>query len=244
MRLAGSVAFLGIMLASAVPASGQSLQGPAGQSSAVDAADVQNEVRRSSPDGQSEAVTRLLLWIAESGDNQGIPFIVLDKLNAQIFVFDADGRSLGTAPALIGIARGDDAAPGVGNRSLASIPVEQRTTPAGRFIAKFGPARGHPPVLWIDYANAISLHPVVTANKKEHRLQRIKSASTEDHRISFGCINVPAQFYAEVVKSLFSDRKSKAVAYILPDTKPLTEVFPTMGLLTSRGSMGGTGQPQ
>ena len=130
------------------------------------------------------------------------------------------------APALIGITRGDDSAPGIGSRGLNKIPVEQRTTPAGRFIAKFGPAKGHPPVLWVDYTDAISLHPVVTANKRENRLQRIKSASAEDHRISFGCINVPASFYAKVVKPLFKARNSSGVVYILPDTKSVAEVFP------------------
>lgn len=177
-------------------------------------------------DGQSGVVTRLLQWVTLSGDNNGLPFIVIDKLGARIYVFDPRARLLGAAPALIGIARGDDSAPGVGSLRLGKIPLEQRTTPAGRFIARFGPAKGHPPVLWVDYGDAISLHPVVTSNKSERRLQRIKSDEADQHRISFGCINVPAAFYAKTVKPQFKARNSKSIVYILPDTKPLTDVFP------------------
>lgn len=174
----------------------------------------------------SDAVVKLLHWVELSSDNNGLPFIIIDKLGARIFVFNADAQLLGTAPALIGAARGDDSAPGVGTQRLGKIPVEQRTTPAGRFIARFGPAKGHPPVLWVDYGDAISLHPVVTSNRKERRLQRIKSADADEHRISFGCINVPASFYARIVKPQFKSKNSSGVVYILPDTKPLAEVFP------------------
>ena len=175
---------------------------------------------------QSEAVATLLRWVNVSGDNQELPFIVIDKVGAKVLMFDAKGKLLGSAPVLIGIGRGDDTAPGVGNVRLGKIPIGQRTTPAGRFIARFGRARGHPPVLWVDYANAIALHPVVSRNTKERRLQRIKSADSDDHRISFGCINVPASFYTKVVKPQFKSKSSSSVVYILPDTKKLTDVFP------------------
>ena len=177
-------------------------------------------------EAQSGTVGTLLRWVSSSRDNDGLPFIVVDKLGARVFVFDADATLLGSAPVLVGIGRGDDSAPGVGTKRMGKIPVEQRTTPAGRFIARFGPAKGHPPVLWIDYGDAISLHPVVTANKKERRLQRIKSADADDHRISFGCVNVPASFYAKIVKPQFKSKNSRGVVYVLPDTKALTDVFP------------------
>jgi hypothetical protein len=181
-------------------------------------------------------VVRLLQWVTLSGDNDGLPFIVIDKLGARIFVFDARAQLLGTSPALIGIARGDDSAPGIGTVRLGKIPVEQRTTPAGRFIARFGPAKGHALVLWIDYADAISLHPVVTSNKRERRLERIKSAEADQHRISFGCINVPASFYTKKVKPQFKSKNSRSVVYILPDTKSLSDVFPGMVVQASASS--------
>jgi hypothetical protein len=229
MHVRAALAFLGIMLISATPpaaARGQPLRPAGAESLLAEEPSVQEDAPDPSLGTPSQAVDLVLHWVTASGDNNGLPFIVIDKLGARIFVFDPQGQPLGAAPALIGITRGDDSAPGIGSRSLDKIPVEQRTTPAGRFISRFGPAQGHAPVLWVDYADAISLHPVVTANKDERRLQRIKSASAEDHRISFGCINVPASFYAKVVKPLFKARSSSGVVYILPDTKSLAEVFP------------------
>src|SRR6476469_3260179 len=187
----------------------------------------------SQPEEPSESVATLLRWVAASGDNRNLPFIVVDKLGARVSVFDAKGKLLGSAPALLGMGRGDDSVPGMGTVRMGMIPVEQRTTPAGRFIARFGPAKGHPPVLWVDYADAIALHPVVTKNKKERRLERIKSTDADDHRISFGCINVPASFFARTVKPQFRKKNSSSVVYILPDTKKLTDVFPAIMLQAS-----------
>jgi hypothetical protein len=173
-------------------------------------------------------------WVAATDDNRGRPFAIIDKLAAEVFVFDADGRLRGAAPALVGLAPGDDSAPGLGARALSEIPPDERTTPAGRFIAHFGAASGHyRTVLWVDYADGISMHPVITSNPNEHRLRRIKSASPREHRISFGCINVPARFYEDVVQTAFAG--GRAVVYILPDTRPLEEVFPAFAASVGDG---------
>jgi len=179
------------------------------------------------PDARPDTVAKVTNWVVASHDNGDLPFIVIDKDGAELFAYDASGQPLGQAPVLIGITKGDESSPGVGDRELSNIPVADRTTPAGRFVAKFGPARGHKPVLWVDYADAVSLHAVITANKKERRLQRLKSATAEDNRITFGCINAPTAFYENVVRPLFME--AGGVVYVLPDTKSLGEVFPTMG---------------
>jgi len=172
----------------------------------------------------SEALAQVANWVIASGDNGGMPFIVIDKVAAEVLLFDAEGQVVGKAAALLGVTPGDDSAPGVGDRELSEIKPEDRTTPAGRFVARFGPASGNRNVLWVDYATSISLHAVVTRNKKERRLQRLRSATPDDNRITFGCINVPAPFYEKVVRALLKD--AGGVVYILPETKPLNEVFP------------------
>ena len=78
-------------------------------------------------------------------------------------------------------------------------------------------------MLWVDYADAVSLHPVITANKEEQRLQRLKSPTPEDNRITYGCINVPTAFYHKIVEPLLKD--TSGVVYILPDTRPPKEGF-------------------
>ena len=171
----------------------------------------------------SEEAAQLTNWVIRSGDNGGRAFIVIDKVAARVLVFDSGGKLVGSAPALLGVSKGDESAPGVGDRELRNIPVKDRTTPAGRYAAKFGPAAGHSSVLWVDYTTALSLHAVVQGTKKERRLQRLNSKTSKDNRITFGCINVPTKFYSGVVKPLFEE--DGGIVYILPETKPLKDVF-------------------
>jgi hypothetical protein len=186
-------------------------------------------------------------WVVASGDDRSLPFVIVDKVNARVFVFDSRGRLHGAAPALLGLARGDDSVPGIGTRSLFSIRPEERTTPAGRFAASLGEDLDKKDVLWVDYDAAIALHRVVAGDRGDHRLQRLATASPRDKRISYGCINVPVKFYETIVKPAFTG--TSGVVYILPEIKPMTEVFPGIadwiganaGLSLSRINDGGAG---
>jgi hypothetical protein len=162
--------------------------------------------------------------VVASGDNEGAPFIILDKVNARVFVFDANGRMRAFAPALLGIAKGDDTVPGIGDKKIADIKPEERTTPAGRFVAEFGESssRGED-VVWVDYDAAVSMHRVVTSNPKEHRLQRLATPSPKDNRISYGCINLPKAFYEKWVGPMVA--QTRTIIYVLPETRPARQVF-------------------
>ena len=48
----------------------------------------------------------------------------------------------------------------------------------------------------------------------------------DDNRITFGCINVPQAFYTRQLRPTF--RRKGGYVYILPDTKPIEEVFPRL----------------
>ncbi|MBV9549698.1 MAG: hypothetical protein JO256_08520 [Alphaproteobacteria bacterium] len=167
---------------------------------------------------------QMAAWILDSGDNGGLPFIIIDKPAAKAFVFSKDGQLLGAAWVLIGLARGDDSLPGIGTMPLSAITPKMRTTPAGRFVARLGQDLDPAEVLWVDYNNAISLHRVINTDPSERRLERIVSPNPSDHRISFGCINVPIPFFDKVVKPTFQEQKG--VVYILPDANTLQAVFP------------------
>jgi hypothetical protein len=162
-------------------------------------------------------------WVIDSGDNRSMPFAIIDKMDAKVFVFDAHGRLRGAAPALLGLARGDYAVPGIGNRKLSDIRPEERTTPAGRFVASLGYNFNGKDVLWVDYKNAITLHRVITTNPKERRLERLASPTPLDKRISYGCINVPAKFFDNVVKPTFTG--TSGIVYVLPEIRPISEIF-------------------
>jgi len=162
-------------------------------------------------------------WVVDSGDNGGMPFVVVDKVDARVFVFDARGQLQGAASALLGLAIGDEAVPGIGQRKLSSIRPEERTTSAGRFVATQDRNLQGKEILWVDYDAAISLHPVITGHATERRAQRLDSPSPLDNRISYGCINVPALFYKNVVSPAF--RGTDGIVYVLPETRSAREVF-------------------
>lgn len=162
-------------------------------------------------------------WVVHSGDNQGMPFAIIDKKDAKVFVFDADGQLRGAAPALLGLAVGDIAVSGIGDRPLSSIRPEERTTPAGRFVAALGRNLRGKEILWVDYDGAVSLHPVVSANSKEQRLHRLASPTPLDNRISYGCINVSAAFFERSVHPAFTG--TNGIVYVLPEVLSARQVF-------------------
>jgi len=170
-------------------------------------------------------VRKMADWIVDSGNNRGVAFVIVEKPAAQVFVFDAKGKILGTAPCLIGAAVGDESFPGVGTMTLAQITPNMRTTPAGRFVAALGHDLGKLDVLWVDYPDAISLHRVVNNVRSERRPERLASPTPLDNRISWGCINVPAKFFDKVVEPAFTG--TPGIVYILPEVKSIHEVFPT-----------------
>jgi hypothetical protein len=163
-------------------------------------------------------------WVVASADNHAMPFVIVDKLQAKVFVFDVQGRLKGASPALLGLAHGDSSAPGIGQRKLAAIRPDERTTPAGRFVASLGNDLGEKDILWVDYENAISMHRVITGNRHDQRLRRLASSTIADNRITYGCINVPVKFYETYVRPSFTG--TSGVVYILPDVKPMRDVFP------------------
>jgi hypothetical protein len=171
----------------------------------------------------SSGVRDIADWVVSSADNQGLPFVIVDKVEAEVFVFSPDGHLSGDAPALLGSARGDDSAPGIGDKALSQIGPDERTTPAGRFVASLGQDLGQKDVVWVDYKDAISLHRVITINPKEHRLQRLATPSPLDNRISYGCINVPVNFYETFIKPAFTG--TNGIVYILPEKKTLQNTF-------------------
>jgi hypothetical protein len=170
----------------------------------------------------SEEVRRVARWVAQSGDNAGMPYLLIDKVNAQVFAFDRAGRFQAATPALLGLARGDHLlAPN--SATMEQMPPQVRITPAGRFVSKLAIDSLGKELLVLDYDASISLHAVVKGTPEERRAERLKSATAQDNRISFGCINVPEPFYATVVSPSFA--RTKGIVYVLPETSPAAALF-------------------
>lgn len=171
----------------------------------------------------SPEVRHIAHWALDSGDSGGMPYMIIDKVNALVFVFEANGRLRGAQPALIGMGTGDVAPEGIGDLRLAAIRPQDRTTPAGRFVASLDRDLKGREILWIDYDDALALHRVVKGQPSERRAERLLSPTPTDNRISYGCINVPVAFYEDVVSPVF--RGTGGVVYILPEAGPARDLF-------------------
>ena len=171
---------------------------------------------------------RVADWVATTHDNGTRDFVLVDKRAAHVYVFDRQAHLQGDAPALLGAARGDLTVPGIGDRPLAQVLPEERTTPAGRFVAEPGVNTQGEDVVWVDYDAAVSMHRVRTSNRAEHRLARLASPSIADNRISYGCINLPAHFYETQLRPRVHGGPG-AVIYVLPEVLPLQQVFALAG---------------
>ena len=162
-------------------------------------------------------------WVADSRDNRATPFVILDKRDARVFVFAANGTLIDSSPVLLGAAPGDDSVDGIGTRPIAEVRPEERTTPAGRFVSQPGRNASGEDVVWVDYSAAVSMHRVRPVDPKERRLERLASNDPAQRRISYGCINVPVAFFEKVIKPVLGAQR--AVVYVLPETKNVQEVF-------------------
>jgi len=183
---------------------------------AIDAADFGSEP--ASPDARMVAD-----WVARTRDHMNAAFVIVDKKFARVHVFDANARLRASSRVLLGAAIGDDTVPGIGSRPIPEVRPEERTTPAGRFVAERGHnARGED-VVWVDYGAAVSMHRVLTTEPRERRLERLATPTIEDKRISWGCINVPVAFFDRYIQPIFAQRK--AIVYVLPEIKPVEQVF-------------------
>lgn len=175
----------------------------------------------------SDDAREVARWILGSADHGGMPFAIVDKKDARIYVFDASGRLSGAAPALLGQARGDHSAPGVGERTQAGdVPFDQRTTPSGRFVSEPGRNLDGDHVVWVDYAAAFAIHRVRPGAGRRAREARLASDTPRDNRASLGCVVVPESFYSDVVQPLLGRRR--AVVYVLPEERPVRELFETL----------------
>ena len=175
-------------------------------------------------------VKLIATWIVASNDNHDLPFMVIDKVQARLFLFSPSGRIQATTAALVGLARGDDSPPGIGARKLSAIKPAERITPAGRFILEPGENLEGRDIIWIDYNAAISLHRASDRKpgmSDKSREQRLASTTAAERRVSFGCINVSTAFYNEFIRPTFG--ASSGVAYILPETRSPSDQFHMRG---------------
>ena len=168
-------------------------------------------------------------WVLEAQDNQCMPFVIVDKKGARIFVFEGNGQIRGMSPALLGLTPGDSDVAGIAYRQVASLGIGERITPSGRFVSEPGRNLNGEAIVWFDYAAKLAIHRLRPALPQERRAERLNSATPDDKRISSGCVVVPERFYDAVISPVLG--KSYAVVYVLPETQPVQ--FMLRGLQSS-----------
>jgi hypothetical protein len=207
------------------PAAQVQMQPRAGAPVVVAQAPQYGPVKHASFNGEqpTEDVRQLANWSVYTHDHKNLNFIILDKKDARVWVFDNTGKLKAHSPVLLGQTPGDEDAPGIGDKPLSQIDVQDKKTAAGRFIGQMGMNAHNEDVVWVNYQNAISMHRVLTDNPDEKRLERLATPTPDDNRISYGCINLPKAFYEDVVAPTV--RTGGAVIYVLPETKSAQSVF-------------------
>jgi hypothetical protein len=161
---------------------------------------------------------RVARWAVASHDHRSLPFAVVDKKNAQMYVFDRAGRLRGATAVLLGQAGGDRTTPGVGYRAqIGRVGLNERTTPAGRFVSEPGRNRAGEHVVWVDYDSAFAIHRLRPDASQRQRQARLASATPRDNRASFGCVVVPVRFYLDVVSRVIGH--GRAIVYVLPEQR-------------------------
>lgn len=207
---------------------------------AASTSDTSSDSSQASP--EARLATR---WILNHHDNQGKPFAVVDKKAAQLRIHAADGRLIGSSPALLGLAPGDTAIAGIAHRAPSSLRPFERTTPAGRFESQPGRNLHGEPVVWVDYDSGIAIHRVRPGISQ---MQRVSSLATEDptnKRLSLGCVVVPEEFFWAVVIPTMGH--THGVVYVLPEDEPVQSLFtapkagPTKAVATTAAAA--TAQP-
>lgn len=159
--------------------------------------------------------------------------VVLDKNNAELLVIDK-GEVVMRSPALYGKGKGED------------VSNDPNTTPAGIFALR------EYSVSTRDYAGGLALgflntknssyiiHPTYQRLREQRRDERLASPTPDDNAISFGCVNVPYDFYNSMtayLKGKTTVRLSQA-GYVtalprfvvLPKVQSLSETANILGI--------------
>ncbi len=183
--------------------------------------------------GKSDApadVVHVANWVSHTRNNQKKAFVLIDKKQAQLYVFDPAGKLKSRTPILLGKAVGDHSAPGVGNKPISQLKEEEKTTPAGKFLVAPGKNTSGEDILWIDYNAAVSMHRMRKVSAAERRAERMATADFSDNRISNGCVNVPPAFYNGVLKPTVMTHG--AYVYVLPETRTAQQLFGSFDVVT------------
>lgn len=167
-------------------------------------------------------------WVVATKAHQGRAFIVADKPGGKLYAFDANGAVIGDAPALYGASMKDRLTPEQLSKPIEKMTADEKVTPAGQWTVTLNQDRDYEWTLDFEGGNGLAIHSVYLGAPSENRLARLASPSAADNFISWGCINVPADFEKSVLRQNFANRAGHGL-FILPvQTETITDTFGIM----------------
>jgi hypothetical protein len=149
----------------------------------------------------------------------GRPFAIVDKRQALLSVYAADGRLIGRTAALLGLTPGDIEPASARGKAPSALQSHERVTPAGRFEAVPGRNLSGERVVWFNYDNNLAIHRLRPVSAAQRREECLASANAQDHRITLGCVVVDPAFFDEVVLPVLG--RGPSLVYILPEGEPM-----------------------
>jgi hypothetical protein len=199
---------------------------------------IKQTVERPKVDFKNVAVPGYIQQVADNRmrANPNKPIAIVDKQMGLTYVIDANGVLAGKSASLTGKTKGDvrsEAAKKTAN--VESIAEKDKVTEAGMFDAsvKNVPHYGNVITLQIFDNYSIAMHPTYLGAPAEQRQARLESATPEDNRISFGCINVPNEFMQNVVFKVIPKGVKSFPIVVIPESKSIQEFFPTEDFASS-----------
>ena len=154
----------------------------------------------------------LIFTLVDISHASAAPTITVDKKASTISVFYPDTNVTITQPALLGKVKSNT----LNMNNYDKPGKSDNITPAGTFkITKmFSWRLNEPMAVFVKGTLSVSaIHPLWMGNPDQKRVQRLKSATPDDNRITGGCINVDSKFYYDVINKLPDD----VVLKILPE---------------------------
>ena len=166
-------------------------------------------------------------------------FMVADKPNGMLHIFKEDGSHALSDPTLYGKDKGDVLA------TVSSLEGGPKITPAGKFtlMSRSSEYAGGQELILVeskDSTGYIAVHAADTSTPSEKRLQRLETPTTEDNRISYGCINTKHDTFINKIKPNLSQLDGGMI-FVLPDAQEQTAEMFAPEALTVERTEGGEG---
>jgi hypothetical protein len=159
-------------------------------------------------------------WIMASGAHEGRSFLVADKNAGTLYAFGSDGKLIEQTAALYGESKADELTPEQWKVSVDKMRTADKVTPAGRWTVGLQPDSERGWTMDFEGGEGLAIHAVYLGNPKETRAQRLVTETAEDNFITYGCINVPKDYFERVLKPNFGDKHG---LFIIPHQEANTE---------------------